>query len=284
MFQSAVSRQIATLEAWVSVPLFERRPTGVTLTEAGKRLYGSIATGLGEIYRGIAEAADVLNENNVIIACSHGASQFIVMPRYGMLCNELGDHVEIRVMVYDQDIKYLAPDPVADVMFTWEDTRAPESFRVPMLKEAIRPVCSPEYTETHAETVNGPVAKWGALTFIDYTWPNEGWTTWDDWFGVAGRPERTPRYIGLGTYAYVLEAAVAGRGIALGWRFFVDQYLATGALVPLGNSFIEFDNYFYCVLTEKGRQNSLAHKCLKFFENLVTPLTDWRYGRRQIFS
>ena len=268
MFQSAVSRQIATLEEWVSMPLFERRPTGVTLTETGKRLYDSIATGLGEIYRGIAEAADVLNENTVIIACAHGASQFIVMPRYGMLCNELGEDVGIHVMVYDQDIKYLAPDPVADVMLTWEDTRAAESFRVPMLRESITAVCSPKYAETHAKTVNGSVAKWGDLTLVDYTWPNQGWATWDNWFGVAGRPERTPRYIGLGTYVYVLEAAVAGRGIALGWKFFVDQYLATGALVSLGTSFIEFDNYFYCVLTEKGRNNSLAHKCLKFFQNL----------------
>ena len=269
MFQSAVSRQIATLEEWVSVPLFKRSPVGVTLTEAGKRLYESIATGLGEIYRGIATTANVLNENKLIIACAHGVSQCIVMPRYAALCDELGEGVGIRVMVYDQDIKYLAPDPVADVALTWKDTRAPEPFRVPMLKEAVRPVCSPEYAETHAETLNGPVANWGALTFLDYTWPNEGWATWDDWFAVAGRPERTPRYIGLGTYVYVLEAAAAGRGIALGWRFFLEQYLSTGALVVLGNRFIEYDSYLYCVLTEKGRGNSLAHKCLKFFENLA---------------
>ena len=268
IFQSAVSRQIATLEAWVSVPLFDRSPTGVTLTEAGKRLYGSIATGLGEIYRGIAEAGDALRENCVIIACSHAASQYIVMPRYGVLCSELGERVGIRVMVYDQDIKYLAPDPVADVTLTWKETRAPEPFRVTVLKDAVRPVCSPEYAETHAKILNGPVANWGALTFLDYTWPNEGWATWDDWFGAAGRPERTPSYIGLGTYAYVLEAAAAGRGIALGWRFFVDKYVATGTLVALGNRFIEYDNYLYCVLTEKGRRNPLAHKCLKVLENL----------------
>ena len=123
MFQSAVSRQIATLEEWVSVPLFKRSPTGVTLTEAGKRLYESIATGLGEIYRGIATTANVLNENKLIIACAHGVSQCIVMPRYAALCDELGEGVGIRVMVYDQDIKYLAPDPVADVALTWKDTR-----------------------------------------------------------------------------------------------------------------------------------------------------------------
>ena len=39
IFQSAVSRQISTLEQWTSMRLFERSPAGVSLTQAGRRLH-----------------------------------------------------------------------------------------------------------------------------------------------------------------------------------------------------------------------------------------------------
>ena len=64
----------------------------------------------------------------------------------------------------------------------------------------------------------------------------------------------------------MLEAAAAGHGIALGWRYFIDQPLEAGALVPLGDGFVEFDRVFSGVLTEKGRRKPLARKCLEFFD------------------
>ncbi len=96
--------------------------------------------------------------------------------------------------------------------------------------------------------------------------PNEGWAAWEDWFAVAGRPNGTPRRLGLDSYALVLEAATSGRGIALGWRHVVDRLVETGALVALGDRFVEIDSALYGVLTEKGRRKALARKCLPFFD------------------
>ena len=72
--------------------------------------------------------------------------------------------------------------------------------------------------------------------------------------------------MGFESYPYVLETAAADRGIALGWRGFVESYLESGALVALGEGFVEFDSYCSCVLTEKGRGKLLAKKCLEVFE------------------
>ena len=265
-FQPLVSRQIATLEKWASIRLFERSPTGVTLTEAGNRLYDAVVTGLGVIHRGIAEAEEFSKDQQVVIVCSHETSQFILLPRFNALCEALGEHVRIRVLTYYQDITSVPSDPVADVVLTWNDTQAAPQYRVPVLKEAVRPVCSSAYAAAHADVLSGSVAGWGALTFIDYTRPNEGWATWDDWFAVAGRPMRSPTYLGFESYPYVLEAAAAGRGIALGWQGFVDRYLTAGSLVALGEDFCEFDRWCFCALTEKGQAKGLAHECLAFFE------------------
>ena len=137
--------------------------------------------------------------------------------------------------------------------------------RVVIHGEAVRPLCSPGYAATHADVLNGPISGWGGLTFLDLTRSNKGWASWDDWFAAAGRPARTPRTIGLDQYAYVLEAAAAGHGIALGWRHFIERHLDTGALVTLADRFVDFDNHYCGVLTEKGRRNPAAHTCLQFF-------------------
>ncbi|GGX35676.1 LysR family transcriptional regulator [Streptomyces noursei] len=52
---SAISRQIAKLEAGVGVPLFVRHPRGMTLTDAGSRL-------LAHARRSEAESAALLTE------------------------------------------------------------------------------------------------------------------------------------------------------------------------------------------------------------------------------
>ena len=93
----------------------------------------------------------------------------------------------------------------------------------------------------------------------------EGWASWEDWFAVAGRPDGAPRRIGFDSYTYVLEAAAAGHGLALSWRRYIERPLDAGALVALGDGFVEFDGDC-CVLTEKGRRKPLARTCLAFFD------------------
>ncbi len=264
--QSAVSRQIAKLETWLSARLFERSRAGVTLTEAGERFRDGVAAGLAAIHRGAAEATELSSAQQVVIACSHTASHFFIMPRYDALRQVLGEDVRVRILTYHHYIQSLPPEPSADILLTWDAAGFAPEDRVLAHREAVRPLCSPAYAAAHAQTLAGPVAGWGGLTFLDLLRPNEGWASWEDWFAVAGRPDRAPRRLGLDSYTYVLEAAAAGHGIALGWRHFIERSLEAGALVALGDGFVEFDNAYYGVLTEKGRRKPLARRCLAFFD------------------
>ena len=264
--QSAVSRQIATLETWLSARLFERSRAGAILTEAGERFRDGVAAGLAAIHQGAAEAADLSNAEQVVIACSHEASHFFIMPRYDALRRALGEDVRIRVLTYHHYIQSLPADPSADILMTWDAAGAAPQDRALVHREAVRPVCSPAYAATHAQTLAGPVAGWSRLTFLDLLRPSEGWASWEDWFAVAGRPDGAPRRLGFDSYTYVLEAAAAGHGIALGWRYFIERPLEAGALVALGDGFVEFDSAYYGVLTEKGRRKPLARRCLAFFD------------------
>ena len=265
--QAAMSRQIGKLETWLSVRLFERSRAGVTLTAAGARFRDGVAAGLAAIQRGAAEAAELATAEQVVIACSHEASHFFLIPRYDALRRELGEDVRIRILTYHHYVKNLPADPSADILMTWDAAGVATEDRVVAHREAVRPVCSPAYAAAHAHTLAGPVTGWSELTFIDLLRPNEGWASWDDWFAVAGSLAGAPRCLGLDSYTHVLEAAAAGHGIALGWRYFIERPLESGTLVALGDGFVEFDRaYYYSVLTEKGRRKPLARRCLAFFD------------------
>ena len=264
--QAAVSRQIAKLETWLSARLFERSRVGVTLTDAGKRFRDGVAAGLAAIHRGAAEAAELSSADQVVIACSHEASHFFIMPRYDALRQAVGEEVQIRILTYHHSIQGLPTDPSADIRMTWNAAAVASEDCVVAHREAVRPVCSPAYAAAHAQTLAGAAAGWSGLTLLDLVRPNEGWATWEDWFAVAGRPDGAARRVGFDCYTYVLEAAAAGHGIALGWRQFIERSLEAGSLVALGDGFVEFDNVYFAVLTEKGRRKPLARRCLAFFD------------------
>ena len=266
--QSAVSRQIGKLETWLSTRLFERSRVGATLTDAGECFLDGVTAGLTAILRGAAEASELSNTDQVVIACSHVTSHFLIMPRYDALRRELGEEVRIRILTYHHYHHYqsLPADPAADILMTWDAARVAPEDRVVVHREAVRPVCSPAYADAHARTLAGPVTGWSGLTFIDLLRPSEGWALWEDWFAVAGSPDGAPRRLELDSYVYVLEAAAAGHGIALGWRDFIERPLESGALVALGDGFVELDCAYYGVLTEQGRRKPLARRCLAFFD------------------
>ncbi len=264
--QSAVSRQIGKLETWLAARLFERSRAGATLTDAGEYFRDAVAAGLATIQRGAAEAAALSTTDQVVIACSHETSHFLIMPRYDALRRALGEEVRIRILTYHHYIQSLPADPAADILMTWDAAGVAPDDRVVALREAVRPVCSPAYADAHARTLAGPVADWSGLTLLDLVRPSEGWASWEDWFAVAGRPAGAPRRLGLDSYTYVLDTAAAGHGLALGWRDFIERPLESGTLVALGDGFVEFDRAYYGVLTEQGRRKPLARRCLAFFD------------------
>lgn len=269
--QSAISRHIASLERQLSTRLFHRSRTGVSLTDAGSRYRDAVAIGLGAIHAGAAEVAELSTAEQVelVIACSDEISHLFLMPRYEALQKALGEQVRIRILTYQHNIQYLPPTPVADVLLTWDPpTNVPEDCAV-ILKEKVSPLCSPGYAALHAETLRRPITDWSKLTFLDTGRPNEGWVSWEDWFDVVGSPGPEPRYANFDNYTYILEAAAAGQGIALGWCHFIERYLESGALIALEDKYLETDNRFCAAVTKKGRQRPLARKCLNFFEKCI---------------
>ncbi len=127
---------------------------------------------------------------------------------------------------------------------------------------------APLFAAANRKVLARPPAKWRDLTFLKLTKTNRGWATWEDWFARVGGPEVAPHYYGLDNYVYLLEAAAAGRGIALGWRGMIERYTDTGSLIRLGEGFVSFDRPLYAVLAPRARGRVAAHRCLQFLEKI----------------
>ena len=266
--QPVVSRLITTLERQLMTQLFERSPGAVTLTEAGRRFRVTVTTGLGTIREAAFHAAALPSAEQVVIACSHDASQHYLLPRYDALQDALGDETAIRIVTYHRHSQQLPPYPVADLLLAWEASFGTADYVV-LHGEAAGPVCAPQFAANHRETLAQPVSHWGELVFLDLATPNLGWASLDDWFCVAGHPELTPRLKCFDSYSFLLQAAVHGQGIAMARQHYIQQQVETGTLVPLGGGFVNFDKRYCGRLTAQGRGNPLADKCLTCLAGLA---------------
>ena len=259
--QPAVSRQIATLEKQLAIRLFERSPEGVKLTDAGARFREAVKSGLNVIQAAATEASSVPHGEQVVIACPGDASHLFLLPRHDALQAALGEHTAIRVLTFSQHVRHFPVYPAADLVLTWEASIDTKDYVV-IHEEIAGPVCSPQFARQHREVLRQPVSAWTALTCLDLAPPELGWVSWDDWFAAVGYAGPAPEFRRLDSYTYVLDAAIRGRGIAMGWRRYLDRHLETGDLVPLADGFATLGNRFCGALTKQGRFKPTAQRCL----------------------
>ena len=77
------------------------------------RFRDGTTAGLAAIHRGAAEAAELSNAGQAVIACSHETSPFLIMPRDDALRRTLGEDVRTRMRTYHHYIQSLPAGPVA---------------------------------------------------------------------------------------------------------------------------------------------------------------------------
>lgn len=260
--QPAVSRWIAELEHEIGIQLFERGFRPARLTPSGELFHRAVTVSLERIAAGALAAASLSDTQRVIVACGYGTSHQFLLPRFEALCRAIGEDVCLRVLTVDYHMLDRLGSDEIDLVLTYGETADASEGGVALFAEAVTPVCSPDFAAAHAQVLARPVAEWGSLPFLRLDRPSPGWATWHDWFESAAYPLSTPRYVGFHDYVYLLEAAVAGQGLALGWRYYIDRYMDERTLVAVTDSFVERDRYCFARLTARGHRRPAARRCL----------------------
>lgn len=143
-------------------------------------------------------------------------------------------------MTTDRDVE---PDAQIDVTFWIREMGFQRPFSWLVCEERIYPVCAPHYLAGRAPERPDDLIGLNLLHYLD---DHRDRMTWDEWFralGVATRP-----IVAVDTFhdhQLVLQAALSGTGIALGWSFSTQLLRQAGLLVrPIAAEVVTGKAYF----------------------------------------
>jgi len=172
------------------------------------------------------------------VAANFGFAQQWLMPRLPALRRVLPDLV-LHLVTSDREEELALADADLSIRFgtgAWPGQRAMKLF-----DEEAFPVCSPDWLARHPRLGQGDLP---AASLLHMEESSSRWFTWESWLALPALPRR----LIYPTYPLLLQAALAGEGVALGWRGLVDELVAEGRLIQLGPGIIRADRgYFLCL-------------------------------------
>jgi len=245
--QAAVSRQIRRLEERLGTSLFLRRHRTLELTVEGRRLQQAVTLGLGHIAAAMDEI--VGSEGRQIqFATTVAFATYWFAPRLGRF-RALNPGTDVRVLASDRDQDQLTDSIDLALVCGHRDVAGWSMTR--MFPEIVFPVCSPAYLERHP--VSGPADLPGhTLLHLDRRhWDDVGWTPvdWSSWlerFGIEYEPPHP--IVTFNNYPMLVDAALNGDGIALGWRHLSERHLEKNWLVRPIEEEWNFERSYYLAL------------------------------------
>jgi DNA-binding transcriptional LysR family regulator len=224
--QSAVSRQIHSLEDSLGVSLFHRGYRSISFTPAGERLFHTADGVVRQLQDAFESITCQPQRQPVTITASIGVTALWLLPRLSELQRRYPE-LDVRVAANDKLLDLHAEGIDLAIRYT-SVTNAP-SGATRLFDERILAVAHPSLgiARLDAETVAHHV-------LIEFDGLREPLVRWSDHLGALGLGDAKPRsMLPLNQYEQVLEAALAGQGIALGRAALVEPMIADGRLVAL---------------------------------------------------
>lgn len=226
--QSAISRQIQTLESALETTLFVRGVRSLELTAEGARLAAAAETWLDE-YARLAAALRPPTRRPVTVTASIGIAALWLVPRLRDFQAREPD-TEVRIAAGNRVVDLAREDIDLALRYCADRDVPPEAVR--LFGETVFPVAHPAIADglvLDADTLARQI-------LLDYDEPAFPWLGWDHWLAAAGLGGLRPRSrIGFSHYDQLIHAAAAGQGLALGRATLVDPLLEDGRLAAVGD-------------------------------------------------
>ncbi|HEU4950578.1 MAG TPA: transcriptional regulator GcvA [Holophagaceae bacterium] len=221
--QGAVSRQVQGLEAQLGLALFHRIRQRIRLTPAGEAYLAKVRPALDRLEAATLElkasggAGGVLN----LAVLPTFATKWLIprIPAFTAAHPEILVTFTTRIQAFDFD-----EEPELDAAIHYGEGVWPGARLEPLMDERVVAVCAPALAAAlHAP---GDLAGQTLLQLLNRP---QGW---EEWLAAAGAPEvdgrRGPRFE---SHLMVIQAALAGLGLAVLPDFLVADELAAGRLV-----------------------------------------------------
>lgn len=220
----AVSRQIAKLEGWLGLKVFERNARGVTLTIEGNRLHLRTTEAFALISVNSDRWVEPRGTAVVRLASIPSVSGLWLMPRMAALENH---PTRLRIVLDVDNRQADLADEGIDLSVRCGRGRIPGRVSVQLFEEQIFPVASPELAK---EIGRGDPARLLRFPLINDS-DASGWRAWLAAQDIDYRPRPQDRR--FEDYNLVLDAAAHGLGIALARPPLTADQLRSGRIVAV---------------------------------------------------
>ncbi len=243
----AVSRQLRALEEELGVALFERDGRGIRPTAAGKRLLEAASSAFAQLRDCVAGLRRTQRSDALVLGCPGSILARWVIPRLQQLQRDLPS---LTLHLSAQEGDFAPRLDGLDAALLLGQSPWPAGWRVQTLAaERIGPVFSPAMPGASRLAARPLQALLGHPLLHTHSRP-QAWPTWAARHGLdnAGLQYGT----GFAHLYYLLEAAVAGLGVAIAPEPLVADELANGRLLaPWG--FAETEGQWALCTAGEGR-------------------------------
>ncbi|MDP6788489.1 MAG: transcriptional regulator GcvA [Rhodospirillales bacterium] len=252
--QAAVSHQIKGLEAHLGLKLFRRLSRTLLLTDQGQAYFPPVRDALAALAQATKrlEAQDAGGTITVSTLTSFAANWLVPrLRRFRALCPD----VDVHISTTDDVVDFGRDDVDMAIRYGGGVWRGLDAVR--LMTEEVFPVCSPSLLEDGPPLRNP--ADLGRHTLLHDDMRED----WQMWLLAAGADHLdATRGPGFQHSNLVVQAAVAGEGVALGRSVLVADDLAQGRLVkPFDTSLpAEYAYYVVCPKADAKRPKIAAFR------------------------
>jgi len=231
--QSAISRQIQTLEEQLGIKLFRREVRRLALTPEGEMLARAVAEMLARLADVCAGLRTGQQRPRVTVSVTVGMAALWLVPRLAAF-QELEPDLDVLISADNRKVD-LEREGI-DLALRYMSPETPPPGSTPLFDEVVFPVASPAISAGLPAVLRPEdLAKTTLLAF-------EGgnimpWLSWEPWLLGLGLADARPKAVlQFNQYDQMIRAAEDGRGIALARGPLVAQSIAEGRLQPLGGA------------------------------------------------
>ena len=249
--QSAVSRQIKTLETAIGVPLFARFNRRLALTEAGQKLHRSASRALADIATTVSELAGPRSEVVTVTTPLSFASLWLV-PRLAAFRAQRPD-IDVRIAAND-GIVSLERERIDCAVRFCEPDAAPRDA-LPLMQEEAFPVVSPMLFKDPSRPLRKPAdLMHHVLLRYDDALGRIPSLNWANWLALWNVPALKPAgSLTFSHYDQAISAAVEGEGVAIGRTAHVKRLVKLGKLAPLFESRMAVPRQHFLIVARGSR-------------------------------
>lgn len=248
--QSAVSRQIQSLEEHLGTPLLIRKHRAIALTAEGDQLMQLASPWLDRL----SEYSESLRQHGrmrpVTVTAPISVTALWILPRLGAFQNA-HPNIDVRVSATN-DVINLKQEGF-DLAIRYARAVDIPAGAERLFGEKVLPVANKNMAARAFKKPNAFLDE----VLLEFDESARPWLQWSDWLNANGLPNAKPKaYLHLNQYDQLIQAAIDGHGVALGRVALLAPMLKDGRLVAMADNGFGNSDYGYWLINESPSPRS----------------------------